>query len=139
VIATAVLLAGTGLAACSDDVVKDQSLCTVYGEYLDGLAEIEALDPESLSAAAAEDLADDFVLSVQRVQHATEDDRNNNGLLVLEAAARDLVRTLAAIPDDADFETWAPLVEDDLEAVRNAAVTVDHALEAECPEAGELG
>ena len=49
------------------------------------------------------------------------------------------METRMSTRDDAGFETWAPLVEDDLDAVRNAAVTVDHALEAECPEAGELG
>ena len=132
------ILALASMAACSEDVVKDQSLCTVYGDYLDQLADVQDLDAESLSADEASEVVEDYVESVVRVQHATEDDRNNTGLLVLEAAARDLLRTLESVPEDADYDIWAPLVEDDLEDVRNAALLVDESLAAECPEAGDL-
>jgi hypothetical protein len=137
-VASVTVLAIASLAACSEDVEKDQSLCTVYGQYLDELTAIQDLDAKSLSAKDASDVVEGYVESVVRVQHATEDDRNNNGLLVLEAAARDLLRTVESVPDDADYETWAPLVEDDLKDVRNAAQIIDEALAAECPEAGEL-
>ena len=137
-LASATLVAATTMIACSDDVVKDQSLCTVYGEYLDELAAIQDLDAETLAAEDASEVVEDYVESVVRVQHATEDDRNNNGMLSLEAAARDLLRTIESVPDDADYEIWAPLVEDDLEDVRNAALLLDEALAAECAEAGEL-
>jgi len=136
--ASVALVAAGALAACSEDVLKDQSLCTVYGEYLDELAAIQDLDAETLSAEDASEVVEDYVESVVRVQHATEDDRNNNGMLSLEAAARDLLRTLESVPDDADYEIWAPLVEDDLEDVRNAALLLDEALAAECAEAGDL-
>jgi hypothetical protein len=137
-VASAGVLAMASLVACSEDVVKDQSLCTVYGEYLDELAAIQDLDAKSLSAEDASEVVEGYVESIVRVQHATEDDRNNNGLLALEGAARDLLRTIESVPDDADYATWAPLVEDDLKDVRNAALLVDEALAAECPEAGEL-
>jgi hypothetical protein len=132
------ILAMTSMAACSEDTVKEQSLCTVYSDYLDDLAAIQDLDAQSLSAEGASEVVEDYIESVVRVQHATEDDRNNNGVLVLEAAARDLLRTLESAPDDADYQIWAPLVEDDLEDVRNAALILDEALEAECAEAGDL-
>ena len=137
-IASIGILALASMAGCSEDVVKDQSLCPVYGDYLDELAAVRDLDAESLSAEDASEVVEDYVESLVRVQHATEDDRNNNGVLALEAASRDLLRTLESVPDDADYDTWAPLVEDDLEDVRNAALLVDEALAAECPEAGEL-
>ncbi|MFL6203717.1 MAG: hypothetical protein ACJ739_00035 [Acidimicrobiales bacterium] len=137
-LATVALLGIASLAACSEDTVKDQSLCTVYGEYLDHLEAIRDLDAQTLSAEDASEVVEGYVESVVRVQHATEDDRNNNGLLSLEAAARDLLRTLESVRDDAEYETWSPLVEDDLKDVRNAALLVDEALAAECPEAGDL-
>ena len=137
-IASMGILALSSVAGCSEDVVKAQSLCTVYSDYLDELAAIQDVEAESLSAEGASEVVEDYVESVVRVQHATEDDRNNNGVLVLEAASRDLLRTVESVPDDADYDTWAPLVEDDLEDVRNAALLVDEALAAECPEAGEL-
>ena len=51
-------------------------------------------------------------------------------------AARDVVLTLDSVQDQADYSTWAPLVEDDLEAAADAAVTVEDAIEPQCPDLG---
>ena len=47
----------------------------------------------------------------------------------------DLVLTLAALPEDGDYATWGPLVEDDLAATADAATQVEQAIAPSCSPA----
>lgn len=130
VVVLAALAVGTAVGAgCGD--IEDQSLCAVYEEFLDERAVIEDLDHESLSAEDASGVAEDYLDTVVHLREV--DERHSTQIEVLENAVRDLMRTLDSVPDDADYATWAPLVEEDLEAVAHAAVTVDELIEPQCP------
>jgi hypothetical protein len=104
-------------------------------DLLAAQAAIQDVDPETLTAADAGELAQDYLDSVRHLQE-TADDRHDALFETLESAARDVLLTLESVQDQADYSTWAPLVEDDLEAVGNAAVTVEDALEPQCPDPG---
>lgn len=123
-------------AGCGD--VEDQSLCTVYAQHLDERAAVQELDAESLTATEAAAVAEGYLESVRRLQEVA-DGRFSAPLASLEEAAADVLRTLESVPADADYATWAPLVEDSLDAAADAAVTVQDAFEPQCPDAGDEG
>jgi hypothetical protein len=122
-------LAACVLPACGDR--EDASLCTAYAEFLDSRAEIAQIDPANLDASNASDIAESALDGVRRLRQAA-DDRYEQEIENLDAAVNDLLLTLSAIPDDADFATWGPLVEDDLEAASDAATVVEDAIEPSC-------
>ncbi len=122
-------LAACVLPACGDQ--EDASLCTAYAELLDSRAAIAQIDPTNLDASEASDIAQRALDGVGRLRHAA-DDRYEQEIENLGAAVNDLRLTLSSIPDDADFATWGPLVEDDVEAVSDAAQVVEDAIEPSC-------
>ena len=122
-------LAAFALPACGDQ--EDASLCTAFDEFLEARATVQAINPDALNAQAAEDAAESYRAGVQRLRQAAVD-RYQQQLENLDAAVRDLQLTLAAIPDDADFATWGPLVADDLENVADAATVVQDTIEPSC-------
>jgi len=130
----ATLIVGAALVAfvvpaCGDQ--EDASLCTAYAEFLDARADIAQIDPANLDAEGASDIAENALDGVRRLRQAA-DDRYEQEIENLDAAVNDLLLTLSAIPDDADFATWGPLVEDDLEAASDAATVVEDAIEPSC-------
>lgn len=133
VLASIMLLAGAA-TACGD--VRDQSLCPAYEEYLSAATTVQAVDPEATSSAEAGELAQDYLEQVQRLQEVA-DDQDSVALTDLEAAARNVVLTLESVPDDEDYSTWAPLVDDSLDDAADAAAAVREALDPQCPGAGE--
>ena len=120
---------GIPLAACGDQ--EDASLCTAFVEFLDARATVQALDPQTLSAEQATDTAENYLASVNRLQQ-TVDDRYEQQVLDLENAVNDVLLTLTSVQDDADFATWGPLVEDDLETAADAAARVEDSIEPSC-------
>ena len=78
------MVAGLGLVvvtgACGD--IAEQSMCTSYDDLLRAGAAIEDADLESLSAAEAEALGQDYLDSVRRLEE-TADDRHDVLLLNL--------------------------------------------------------
>jgi hypothetical protein len=117
------------LPACGDQ--KDASLCTAYSEFLDARAHVQALDPATLNASDAQKEAQSYLDSVHRLQQAS-DNRYTQQLDALELAANDVVLTLQSVRDDADYSTWGPLVEDDLETAGDAAQVVQDAIAPSC-------
>ena len=117
------------LPACGDQ--EDASLCTAYAEFLDARATVQAIDPDALDAEQAEDIAESYLDGVRRLRQVA-DDRFEHEIETLDAAVNDLLLTLAPIPDDADFATWSPLIEDDLQAAADAATVVQNAIEPSC-------
>ena len=124
-----IAFAAVVLPACGDQ--EDASLCTAFAEFLESRAAVRAIDPDDLNAAQAEEAAESYLDGVRRLRHAA-DDRYEQEIEALDAAGNDLLLTLASIPDDADVATWGPLVEDDLEAVADAATVVQNAIEPSC-------
>jgi hypothetical protein len=117
------------LPACGDP--KDASLCTAFDEFVDARAAVRAIDPDSLNAEQAKDIAENYLASVNRLQQ-TADDRYEQQLFDLEAAVNDVLLTLASVQDDADIATWGPLVEDDIETAADAAAQVESSIEPSC-------
>lgn len=117
------------LPACGDQ--EDASLCTAYAEFLDARATVQSIDPANLNAKQAKDTAESYLDAVRRLRQAS-DDRYEQEIEALDAAVNDLLLTIAPIPDDADFSTWGPLVEDDLEAAADAAQVVEDTIEPSC-------
>jgi hypothetical protein len=130
------VVASAGAAACGD--IEDQSLCTAYGELLQTRAGIQELDPSAVTAGAAEEQAKDYLDAVLRLEE-TGDGRYGTALADLATAVNDVVLTLGSVQADEDYSTWAPLVEDDLEAIANAEVTLDESMQTQCPSTGEEG
>ena len=122
-------VAPLGLIGCGD--IEDASLCTAFAEYLAVRAEVRAAEPEHLLASDATDLAQDYVDAVDRLEDAA-DSRYTQQLDTLNQAARAVLLTLASVQDDADTDTWMPLIEDDLEDLENAAEVVIEAIEPSC-------
>jgi hypothetical protein len=127
----AVLIAGVAivLPACGDP--KDASLCTAFGELVDARAAVQAIDPTLETAGRATDVTEDYLAGVRRLKQAA-DGRYGQELDALEIAVNELLVTLESIPDDAEYATWGPLVEDDLEMVADSATQVEDAIEPSC-------
>ena len=123
------------VAACGD--IEDASLCTAFEEYLGVRAEVLALqaqletDPSVATAEEATELAERYVDAVLRLEQ-TADGRYGQEIDTLEQAARAVLLTLTSVQDDADFDTWGPLIEDDLELAQDAAVSVVDAIGPSC-------
>lgn len=115
--------------ACGD--TEELSLCDAYEDLVAAGASVTALDPTGLSARQAAEVVDDYLATVLHVQE-TADGRYSTELDALETAVDDVARTLASVQEDEDYETWAPLVEDDLEVARDAAVVVREAIDPSC-------
>jgi hypothetical protein len=122
-------IAAFALPGCGDQ--EDASLCTAFGELLAARAAVAAIDPQNHDAEQAKDAVESYSAGVRRLRQAA-DDRYEQQLFGLEAAVDDVRLTLAPIPDDAEFATWSPLVEDDLEALADAATQVENAIEPSC-------
>jgi hypothetical protein len=124
-----VAVAGVGLAACGD--TEERSLCNVYGDWLDVQAEVEELDPTQATAEDAAGVAQD-ALDVTRRLREVDQDRYGEPLESLEFALQDVLRTLESVPDDADYDTWAPLVDDSVEDAVLAAERVQDLIDPTC-------
>ena len=122
-------LSGVVIAACGDN--EDASLCTAFSEFLDIRAEAQSIDPTAESATGATEIVEDYLAGVRRLEQAA-DGRYGQELDALETAVNDVLLTLESVPDDADFSTWGPLVEDDLELAADAAVQVEDVIEPSC-------
>ena len=115
--------------ACGEP--KDASLCTAFSEFQDIRTQIRTVDPNTTSAAEATDIAEDYLAGVRRLEQAA-DGRYGTELDTLETAANDVLFTLQGVQDDADFSTWGPLIEDDLELAEDAAVEATRVIAPSC-------
>jgi hypothetical protein len=116
-------------AACGDP--EDASLCTAFAEWIDARAAINAIDPTSESAAGETEAVEDYLASVRRLRQVS-DDRYEQEIETLEASVNDVLLTLESVQDDADYSTWAPLVEDDIELATEAADELHEAIDPSC-------
>lgn len=100
------------LVACGD--TEDASLCPSYAAYLSVVQPVLDADPTGATAQAASDAVEDVVGAVRQLREAS-DGRYAQGVDDLEAVLDDLARTLESVEDEADYATWAPLVDDTIE------------------------
>ena len=115
--------------ACGE--TKDASLCTAYDEFLNARTTMQAIDPTDQNAAQATDIAEDYLSAVHRLEQAA-DGRYGQKLETLDIAVNDVILTLSSVQDDADYTTWAPLVEDDLALAEDAAAQVVASIAPSC-------
>lgn len=118
--------------ACGDQ--EDRSLCSVFERVVESRAVVAALDPQQATAGDAAKLAEEHQKLVEQLQQVT-DGRYASAVADLNVAITDLRNTLESVDPDADYATWAPLVEDDLTAVRDASAHVESLIEPGCQPA----
>jgi hypothetical protein len=118
-----------GTAACGD--LEEQSLCTVFADYVSAVASIDEVDLEQVSAGEAEDFVDDLIGTVRHLGDAA-DDRYSDQIEQLETALEDLLRVLEGVDEDADASTWQPLVEDSVEDAEQASARVIELIDPTC-------
>jgi hypothetical protein len=106
------LLAVSGLAGCGD--TEDASLCPSYTAYLSVVQPVLDADPTGATAQSASDALEDVIGAVRQLREAS-DGRYARGVDDLETVLDDLARTLESVEDEADYATWAPLVDDTIE------------------------
>ena len=115
-------------ASCADP--KDSSLCTNFDQMV--------ASAESVRADVDGDTAGEFSDQLEAVlQHVTAlqelaDGRYTAELDSFEQTLDDLIRTLDSVQEDAEFDTWAPLIEDSVEDVDAAAARLVEAIEPSC-------
>jgi hypothetical protein len=109
----AVALVVTGvLSACGD--TEDASLCPSYSAYLTVVQPVLDADPTGATSQSASDAVADVVGAVRQLREGS-DGRYARGVDDLETVLDDLARTLQSVEDEADYATWAPLVDDTIE------------------------
>ena len=116
---------------CPDGVWRTEGRVALHGVRVSSWtsrAQVASIDPADLSTTTAGDateIAEDYLAGVRRLEQAA-DGRYGTQLDALETAVNDVLFTLESVQDDADFSTWGPLIEDDLELAEDAAVQVDN-------------
>ncbi len=124
-----VLLLGTAAGACADQ--DEQSLCRSYAEYVVLADEIAAADPTAATAGDVTEAAE-VVLGELAQLRAVSDSRYRAPIDELEALLDDLQNTLNSVTDDADYDTWRPLVDDTLDDVRVADARLRRVVNPAC-------
>jgi hypothetical protein len=117
------------LVGCADP--EERSMCTAF-ERLQASA--DSLQEVSLDGATAGEAADSVedVLGEVRNLDAVADTRYSSQIDRLEETLDDLLRTLESIQDDAESDTWEPLVADSVEDAQHAASVVTELIVPVC-------
>lgn len=115
-------------ASCADP--QDSSLCTSFDQLVATGDSIRA----GVTGETAGELSDAADAALQRVTALQEvaDGRYTSELDALEESLDNLRLTLASIQEDAEYDTWSPLVEDSVEDVNSAAARVEKAISPSC-------
>jgi hypothetical protein len=127
----AVTVALATLVPLACGTLEDASLCTAFDEFLGARADIQTIDPTEETAADAIEIAEDYLASVRRLEQAA-DGRYGQQIEDLETAVNDVLLTLESVQADAEYDTWSPLVEDDLELAADAAEVVEETIRPSC-------
>jgi hypothetical protein len=116
------------LSACGDQAGR--SLCDAFADWTEARATINAIDPTSEDAATYAEDVDDYRSAVDALRE-TADSRYRAAIDDLDAATADVLRTLESV-DDAEYSTWAPLVEDSIDDATIAAERVVELIGPQC-------
>lgn len=103
--------------------LRTPSLCDEYEQFLTVGQEVRSFDSGSASVADAAEITQEYLESVRQMQEVA-DGRYGVELDNLEFAIDDTLRTIESVPDEADADMWAPLIDDSLDDVAIAATTV---------------
>jgi hypothetical protein len=117
------------ITGCADQ--DEQSLCSSYAEYVVLADEVDAADP---TGATAGDVGETVgVVRGELAQlRAVADSRYQAPIDELRSLLRDLENTLGSVDDDADYETWRPLVDDTLDDIRIADARLRRVMNPAC-------
>ncbi len=127
------LIAGAALllTACTGDE-KELSMCTAYAEFVQAAdSAIESVPATGANVAEATEAVSDVrdeaaqLLSVADARYTTQ-------LTTLVDTIDELLATLESAPDDSDYETWLPLVQDSVDNALDADEVVRDLLGPEC-------
>ena len=126
VIATAAL--ALTLAACGN--VEERSLCRQYEDLQDAAAELEALDPETATAADALELVENVMVQLDQFQAASEGlyDQTVSNLNLALTELRQVTFDLG----DEGLEVARPLMEESLVASVTAYNALQGRLDVVC-------
>jgi hypothetical protein len=115
-------------ASCAEP--EERSLCTSF-EQMVALGDSIRTDVTGETAGELSDQTDALLQRVTALQEVA-DGRYTAELDALEETLDNLVRTLASIQEDAEYDTWSPLVEESVEDVNAASARVEEAIEPSC-------
>jgi hypothetical protein len=118
------------LAACGD--AADQDFCTQYAELVAAADEVRELDPLTAKAEDVRDEAEDFQAQLDQFR-AVSEGRFDAEISTLRASI-DAIRQ-AALDKAEALESARPLLEDDLEDVRESWANLQQLADTQCENA----
>ncbi len=129
---TLLAVATVGAAACGDN--EATAFCTTYDGYVGVVDPILAADASTVSPPEVRDALDGLVDELEQLR-AASDGRFWATIDDLLERVEDVGRALATAPDDADYDTWAPLVADSLDDAIDSDVRLREVVDPVCSPA----
>jgi hypothetical protein len=117
------------LVGCADP--EERSLCTAFDRFQEAAASLQEVSLDGATAGEAADAVEDVLGEVRNLD-AVADTRYSSQINRLEESLNDLLRTLESIQDDAESDTWEPLVAEDVEDAQHAASVVTEVIIPVC-------
>jgi hypothetical protein len=117
------------LVACADP--EERSMCTAFDRFQESADSLQEVSLDGATAGEAADAVEDVLGEVRNLD-AAADTRYSSQIDRLEETVDDLLRTLESIQDDAESDTWEPLVADSVEDAQHAASVVTELIVPVC-------
>ncbi|MGE3619520.1 MAG: hypothetical protein AB7L84_03565 [Acidimicrobiia bacterium] len=125
---------GVLVAGCGD--TEELSLCPAYDDLVEVAEPVLEADPTSATAGQVAEATQDVRTALARVR-AAADGEYAAAIDELDLVLGELATTLDGVDPDADYTTWAPLVEDTAQDVADAGGRLQELVEPVCtPRAG---
>lgn len=123
------MLAVVWLVGCAD--AEERSLCTTFERFQESATSLQHVSLDGDTAGEAADSVE-AVLGEVRNLDAVADTRYSSQIDRLEESLDDLLRTLESIQEDAESDTWEPLVADSVEDAQHSASVVTELIVPVC-------
>lgn len=126
-----VVLFGTVAGGCVDR--NEQAMCPAYAEYLAVIDVVAAAEPTAATAGDVVDTIDVVVGELDQLR-AVADERYRAQIDAVSVELDDVRRTLGSVQDDADYSTWAPLVDSTFEDLAVAQARLRRVIDPACQD-----
>ena len=126
-----VVLLGTVVGGCVDR--DEQAMCPAYAEYLAVIDVITAAEPTGATAGDVVDAVEVVVGELDQLR-AVADERYRAQIDDVAVQLDDVRRTLGSLQDDADYSTWAPLVDSTIDDLAIAHARLRRVVDPACQD-----
>jgi hypothetical protein len=123
------IAAVVGCSSCGNN--SNTALCTSYEQYLGRADAILATDATTVSPPEARDAVASLVDELDQLR-SVSDGRYWATIDDLLVRVGDIGQVLASAPDDAEYETWEPLVADSLDDAIDSEVRLREVIDPVC-------